>query len=354
MKIAVYLITEPNNLGDYLQQFLTAKLLSMHYKESEICWMINGLKPPDSGSFPMKRHWDMGYFARYDLGVLCGHSTGLATRPGWKRMYPLVRRSSKKCMIFPITVSKKTDEKVRSELKILLSGFSKVYARGHLTYDLLHNDLGLENVDVALDTGFALRIVYPEVRARENDGSPRVAVVPRKEFVNNPKRYTLYLERLKESIDFLNRRYNAQVDLLPFSHGTRLSDEDAADDLYRSGAAIRNIVKVSRYSIYDSYKIMAQYDYVITSRMHAAIMAMSAGIPSLMLFSSLTEKVIDVLDYLGLDKETFLFSIFSAESLVNKLEQLVENRQKLRQVIDNTVSQKCRDSLKPLEFQLVQ
>jgi polysaccharide pyruvyl transferase WcaK-like protein len=354
MKIAVYLITDPNNIGDYLQQFLTAKLLSMHYAGSELYWMINSLKPLDTGGFPMKKQWDMGYFAKYDVGVIGGHSAGLATRRAWKRVYPLVCRSSRKSMIFPITVSSKTDENVRSELKKLLSKFSKVYARGNLTYDFLHRELGLENVDLALDTGFALRILYPEVRAQDNHGNLKIAVVPRKEMAKTtPERYMRYLKRLKESIDFLTKKYNAQVDLLPFSHGYDNSDEAAAGDLYHSGAAIKNIVKLFEYPIYETYKILSQYDYVITSRMHAGIMAMSAGVPCVMLFSRKTQKVIDVLDSLGLDKKLFMLPPVS-ERLVKRLERNVENLQELRQMTDNAVSQKCKESLKPLEFQLVE
>lgn len=93
-----------------------------------------------------------------------------------------------------------------------------------------------------------------------------------------------------------------------------------------------------------------KFDLVITSRMHAGIMAMSAGVPAIIVLPRMEQKSIEVLNYLELEEMHHFEDMLRLSWLPEKVEYAVENLSEMRKTVDSAVEKKLDDVIKPVEW----
>lgn len=356
MKVSVFCITDSRNYGDFLQTFLTAKLIEeeldaevnirgralMYYAIATLSVEdIEFRRPPRFTFFSGKEH----------LSAVAGHTTGYGNYHASMTTYTKALKMAKRSAIFPLSVSRIDLFRMGNSLWKVMSGFDVIYTRGLESYFLLES-VGLGNIDVALDTGFALRKVYPDVKSKKEGEKLKVAIVPRKDFFYAYEwynQYARYLKTLREVAGLLKERYDAEITLVPFSFGYETSDVHAVEDLIRLAKFEDNTLQTFRYPVGEGYKKLSEFDLVITSRMHAGIMAMSAGIPAIIVLPRAEQKSVEVLNYLGLDERQHFENMFRLNGLLLKVEDMVENISKRKKVVDRAVERRINDVMKPVE-----
>lgn len=356
-KASVFCITDSRNYGDFLQTFLTAKLIKeelgaevtirertlMYYAVSTLS--VEGIdfrRPPRFMLFSEKEH----------LSAVAGHTTGYGNYHASMVTYTKALKMAKRSVIFPLSVSRIDLLGMGNLLWKVMRNFDIIYTRGMESYSLLES-VGLDNIDVALDTGFALRKVYPDVKSKKEGEKLRVAIVPRKDFFYAYgwyDHYVRYLMTLREIAGLLKERYGAEITLVPFSFGYETSDVYAVEDLIRLAKFEDNTLQMSRYPVEEGYRKLSEFDLVITSRMHAGIMAMSAGVPAIIVLPRKEQKSVEVLNYLELEEMHYFEDMLHLSWLPEKVEDMVENLSEMRKTVDSAVEKKLDDVMKPVEW----
>ena len=354
MKASVFCVTDSRNYGDFLQTFLTAKLLKDAGFDVTIrmrSLLYYGAMSVMSEKIPVKGFPKFSFLEeKSDLSVVAGHTTGFGTQEACIETYSKALKLGKVSLIFPLSVTKIELHKTYDTLWKKLRQFDIIYTRGLYSYALLESR-GFSNIDVALDTGFSLRKVYPKIKANNEGDRLRVAIVPRKEFYyiyGWHDHYVKYLRTLKVVSNVLEK-YGAEITLVPFSFGYTIADESAVQDLITFAGFKDNVLKTFLYKVEDLYRKFSEFDLVITSRLHAGIMAMSAGVPTIIVLPRDEQKTIEVLDYLGLE-EIFFEEMLYLETLPRKVEYIVENLSEVKRTVNDAVERKIEDVMKPIRW----
>jgi len=355
MKASVFCITDSRNYGDFLQTFLTAKLLKDAGFDVTIrmrSLLYYGAMSVMSEKIPIKGFPKFSFLEeKRDLSIVAGHTTGFGTQEACIETYSKALKLGKVSLIFPLSISKIELHRTYDALWKKLRQFDIIYTRGLYSYTLLESK-GIYDIDVALDTGFALRKVYPDVKANKEGDSLRVAIVPRKDFFYEYEwhgHYVMYLRALREIFKFLEK-YDAKITLVPFSFGYATADESAVQDLIAFMGFENNVLKTFLYKVEDLYKKFSEFDLVITSRLHAGIMAMSAGVPAIIVLPRDEQKTIEVLDYLGLREDYYFEEMLYLEDLPRKVEYIVENLSEVKRAVNDAIKSKIDDVLKPFNW----
>jgi len=98
-------------------------------------------------------------------------------------------------------------------------------------------------------------------------------------------------------------------------------------------------------SLKEIYGFLASVDLLVTSRMHAGITAMGAGVPALFLLPSEDVKVLDILSFLNLEADDFIIDIFNpktmrAENIQQKFQSMIDNIGDVKQMVDKGIDEK--------------
>ncbi len=356
MRVSVYCITDSRNYGDFLQTFLTAKLIKEALNANVIirgrALMMYAAKTILESDIDFKKPPRLVIFLEKEqLSVVAGHTTGYGNYDASIRVYSKALKVAESSIIFPCSISRIRIHRTNDKLWRIMKSFDRVFVRGFRSYTLLES-FGLDNIDVALDTGFALRKVYPDVKARKNGEKLRVAIVPRKDFFYAYgwiELYVNYLKTLKATVKLLKKKFDAEITFAPFSFGYDTSDVSAVEDLIKIGKFEEKILWMSSHTVKAGYERLSEFDLVITSRMHAGIMAMSAGVPAIIVLPRNEQKSLEVLDYLELEEYLHFADMFFPKKLPEKAEHLVDNISEVKKTVDKAVRVKVDDVMKPVK-----
>jgi polysaccharide pyruvyl transferase WcaK-like protein len=224
---------------------------------------------------------------------------------------------------FPISISRtalgqsKTRERL---LKHSLQRLDTVFVRGPYSFELLSNYMDSKRIMMAPDSGFAIKSLHSLRTTKKKDGAIRLAIIPRKDYhVTHGKLelYKTYVDVLAKLVSWLIQTLAAEVHLVP--HTIRDGDHSGLDDV----SAIEDLLghfesetKTGQLKVFhpksplDTYRLFSQMDLVVTSRMHAGVLAMSAGSVAFFLIPSEDVKVLDIMSSLGLDSTDFIIDMF--------------------------------------------
>lgn len=262
----------------------------------------------------------------------------------------------------PISISElalKYDVQKPSALKRLkrsLQKFDFIYVRGPYSREIFIDrlDVDEERVAMALDSGFGIKLVHPDiVPSKALVKALRVVIIPRKDYFfvyNRGGLYRSYLDALVGLILWLSRNFNADVYLASQTVSCGwISGQSAVRDVVRllekrgNDRCSEHLKIVKPDNFIDAYKLYSSADLVITGHMHGGIMALSAGVPALFIVPSADVKVPDVLSFLGLEVSSFLIDVFDINALttdnfIDRVRAIIGNLKYHRKNVDFAVN----------------
>ena len=297
----------------------------------------------------------------FDAGIFAGHTIchplGLYIAQ-YETFRSLVRGPM---LTSPISLSKLivNGQKpwILKRLRQSLQKFDFIYVRGPHSLGILKTGLNIdeERVGMALDSGFGIRLVCPDIITSNALGrkASRIVIIPRKDYFysyNREDSYKSYLDALIGLSLWFSRNLDVEVFFASQNVDySRMSDQAAIDDVLRllkkrhSSQHFKCSSIIEPNNIIDAYKLYASADLVISSRMHGGIMALSAGVPSVFIIPSADVKVLDVLSFLGLDIGPYLIDMFDvnalkAENFINRVENITRNLEYHRKIVESAVN----------------
>ena len=264
-------------------------------------------------------------------------------------------------LTFPISISKLPLElygdKTWKKLEQSLQKLDFIYVRGPHSLEILRDNLNIDEdrVAMALDSGFGMRLINPDIIAAKGleKKAIKIVIVPRKDYFyqyNKSNLYKHYLNSVVSLILWLSKNFDAEVYLTNQTVDyDPMGDRTAITDVVRllkkrekNNRCLKFLRIVESNTLIDAYRLYASADLVITSRMHAGVMALSSDTPVIFLIPSSDVKILDIISFLGLDTKSFLIDIFNfnelkAENLINKTENVIENMEYYRKLIKAAV-----------------
>lgn|GEM_PF-4483925 len=297
----------------------------------------------------------------FNAGIFGGH-TICADVYTYIIQYETLRSAVRGPMLTsPISISKLAFEhyghKTWKRLKQSLQKLDFVYVRGPHSLEILrdHLNIGEDRVAMALDSGFGMRLIHPDIIASKvlEKQALRIVIIPRKQYFYRYNRWDLYkpyLDALAGFILWLYRSFDAEVYLTSQTVDyDPMGDRSAIDDLVRlleksarNSRCLKCLRIVKSNSIIDAYRLYASADLVVSSRMHGGIMALSSGVPAVFIIPSADVKVPDNLSFLGLDTNRFLIDMFDVnalktENFINRIGSIIENLEYYRKIVEFAV-----------------
>jgi len=299
---------------------------------------------------------------KYDGGFIGGHTIEYAAFFDYLLTYNCARFVVKGPLItYPISVSLiglKHRERYLKALRKALQRFDVIFVRGRYSYDILTKFVDPSRLVVTLDSGFGIRILAENPGNFVRRRSLVVCIVPRNDyfyFYNLGRLYPRYLLALKNLIRVLISEFDVDVWLVPHTvkSSTRLGDEYAIHDLLGvlDESLRRNIEIKAPQNIFDSARIFNSCDMVVTSRMHAGIVSLAYGKPTLFFMPRDDVKVLDILSYLGLSEERYIIDSFNPreyDKLPGIVKDILFNSSRETKTIEFTIGRHLPDIEKPV------
>lgn len=228
-------------------------------------------------------------------------------------------------------------------LKKSLAAFDHIFVRGSHTLKIIQ-DLDINtNVDVALDNGFGLKLLYPEVLNPDfsNKKSLRIIIIPRKQyFEHNDKMglYKPYLESLVNFILWAFEKHDAEIYIALQIVNRRVAKKSSGiEDLIelfekkkQNNQQMKQLNVFYPTNIKDAYEFYSSADLVVSSYMHGGIMHMAAGVPVVFIAPLTDVKIVDNLTTLNLNQNHFFIDMFdekqlTPQNLIEKTSNIIEN-----------------------------
>jgi len=245
-------------------------------------------------------------------------------------------------------------------LKQSLQKFDFIYTRGPYSLKTLRDylDINEEKIDMALDSGFGLRLFYSDILTSKalRKEAPRIVIIPRKDFFyayNKENSYKLYLNALVELIPWLFKNFDAEVylasqtvvsDIKQFRGSDQAAIEDVLALLKKcdGNRYIKHLKIVKPDNLVDACRLYGSADLVLTSRMHGGITALGLGVPAFFILPSVDIKMLDVLSFIDLDVDSFFVDAFNANSLrteniLKKVGKILENLEYYKKTVETVV-----------------
>jgi polysaccharide pyruvyl transferase WcaK-like protein len=272
-------------------------------------------------------------------------------------------------ILAPISLSLigfKHDIKLSKFLKYTLKKFSKIYVRGPYTFELIKIlfDIDENKMSMCLDSGF-WHLLDPMLNQLVRNGHVekkrvRILILPRMDYFyayNKNILYEYYLRCLKDLILRLSKKYDCEFIIASYTvDNSRFSASKAAKDLIYAlknnieKLDLTDLVYIERpRTLIDSLRLFSSADIVVTSYMHAGIVALSAGIPTVFILPRFDIKVLDVIRYLNLPVDKFFIDMFNStflrsDSVLNLFEGIIKNLEYYKSVITYAVDKALPDA----------
>jgi len=299
---------------------------------------------------------------KYDGGFIGGHTIEYSAFFDDLITYNCARFVVKGPLItFPISASHiglKNRERYLKALRKALLRLDVIFVRGGYSYEILSRFVHPRRLLVTLDSGFGIRILVENPGNVVRRRSLVVCIVPRSDyfyFYNLGQLYPRYLLALKRLIRVLISEFDVDVWLVPHTikSSTRLGDEYAIHDLLGilDESLRRNIEIKAPQNIFDSARIFNSCDMVVTSRMHAGIVSLAYGKPTLFFMPRDDVKVLDILSYLGLSEERYIIDSFNPreyDKLPGMVNDILFNLSQETKTIEFAIGRHLPDIEKPI------
>ena len=326
-------------------------------------------------SYTIDKHISSGLMRHFSFsaGIFGGHTICGSIYP-YILEYETFRSTVKGPLIMsPISISNIAFEQFRRKnstlkntlmvkrLKQSLQKFDFIYTRGPYSLKTLRNylDINEEKSDMALDSGFGLRLFYSDILTSKTlrKEKPRIVIIPRKDFFyahNKENSYKLYLNALVDLIPWLFKNFDVEVylasqtavsDVKYFRGSDQAAIEDVLDLLKKrdGNKFIKHLKIVKPDNLVDACRLYGSADLVLTSRMHGGITALGLRVPAFFILPSVDIKVLDVLSFIGLDTDSFFIDAFNANSLrteniLKKVGKILENLEYYKKTVESAVN----------------
>jgi len=228
-----------------------------------------------------------------------------------------------KIIAFPLSLSTKILNNFisKSRAKNALNKANIVYTRGNHTAKLLKKHLKLKNVVASFDPAITLSKTEPKEKPLKG-----IAVVPAGLSVN-----PLFLAKL---IRKLIEELEKHIYIIPFS----LDDIPIAHKLFNlvKNKDSCNVIDTSNMSPQELKGFLSHVEMLITSRVHAAIFALSEHIPTIGILREDDVKFYDVLGTFKLDEYVFnpkITPISTLNKIISTAKAITDNRSDIVQLI---------------------
>ena len=228
-----------------------------------------------------------------------------------------------KVIAFPLSLSTKILNNFisKSRAKNALNKANIVYTRGNHTAKLLKKHLKLKNVVASFDPAITLSKTEPKEKPLKG-----IAVVPAGLSVN-----PLFLAKL---IRKLIEELEKHIYIIPFS----LDDIPIAHKLFNlvKNKDSCNVIDISNMSSQELKGFLGHVEMLITSRVHAAIFALSEHIPTIGILREDDVKFYDVLGTFKLDEYVFnpkITPISTLNKIISTAKAITDNRSDIVQLI---------------------
>ncbi|MEM1510508.1 MAG: polysaccharide pyruvyl transferase family protein [Ignisphaera sp.] len=249
----------------------------------------------------------------YSTGFIAGHTISTPSVYHYVFSYEILRKMVTGFVTtFPLSISINAFKMLsewnrRHVIKKLKRIFfdSHVFVRGPVTLSFMKEVVGLENVEMALDSGFGIKELIPRNFHIGRRDAKYVVIAPRRHFhyyYRKINQYQHYLNLISNIIVELTEDEGYHVYLL-----APMSFLDAVNDILLvlcrkskipSAFLNKKISIVRPTNLIDICKILSSAEFVVTSYMHVGIISMSFGIPTLFLQPTNETKLLDIFYFL--------------------------------------------------------
>lgn len=304
-------------------------------------------------------------FDDIDFAIILGHTLEKSLMSRYLTSYFYPKFVLKKpTIIFPFSVSQLGLEESAKRnvtlIKMILRRIDMLFLREERSYKYLIRMIGArKNLFQAADPAFLLSEtsrsnVTSKIRKSGIDiKKPSIAVALRSDyFLTYAQRYgsakfTLFLKKIAKLLDRLVLNFDAFIYFVPMTINPN-GRAGARDDLYCSKECFRYmknrkkayIINTLRLNAYEIKTLLGLMDFLITTRLHAGILATSKYVPTLMILPANDNKAIGVAERLGI-KENFIDLDYAIraelEQLCLKVSEAIGNRDEIRERLKMTI-----------------
>lgn len=243
--------------------------------------------------------------------------------------------------------------------RVLLPRVDTILARGRVTREHL-DDLGLTNVENATDAAFSMQIT-PEARERADEilsgdvsGSEIITVSPSSVVASYCRDAGIeYARVLARFIDITVEERDSHI--LIMAHSVRPdrrvkknNDVPVCEAIFEAVAAREAVTLITGDYLPDVHRVLiGESRFLIASRFHAMISALSMQVPFLMIGWS--HKYEEVLDDFSLEQYCMDYSDFTIERLKASFDRLVDHEGVVSQQISQGLPDAIRSSRRNAE-----
>lgn len=290
-----------------------------------------------------------------DVFVIVGHPLVKGLLSICLRAYSIKMIETKPALVFPSSVSlhpfskpKILDSILRLYVSAFLNKMDVVLVREKYSMQYLRENMGVKsNVVLSADTSFLL----PPADENSTLGKlqktgisfekPAIAVCPRGDYFENalvPKNYEDFIQNMTILADELIEILDANVYFVPM---TPKEDSCVINDIYKLMKHKKNvqIIDTESMNAKEVKTLFSHMDFLITMRLHAAILAASSYVPSVVIMTSQDLKSVGVVEDLGLS-EYFIYlenPKLTTQEMVNNAVNLYDNLKELKRLLKERI-----------------
>jgi len=302
-------------------------------------------------------------FEDIDFAVILGHTLERSLMSIYASSYSYPKFILKKpTVIFPFSVSQLGLQEspwwIVSVIKMIMRRIDILFLREERSYKYLATMIGRQkNLFQVADTAFLLseastsQVVSKIRKLGINIKKPSIAVALRSDyFLTYPEhfgsaKFSLFIKKIAKLLDRLIMTLDAFVYFVPMTVEPAGS---IVDDLQCSKECVRYmkkrkkacIINTLQLNAYEVKTLLGLMDFLITTRLHAGILATSKYVPTLMILPANDNKAIGVSERLGI-KEYFIDLDYAIEAELDQLyltvSKAIENRDAIREVLKMTI-----------------
>jgi len=350
-------VPEPNRPS--LDMRLTSKIFSFYDRSFTLRKMVIPLL---TKSLVSQLHSD---FENIDFAVILGHTLEKSLMSRYETSYFYPKFILKKpTVIFPFSVSQLGIENSArrdvSLIKMILRRIDVLFLREERSYKYLDRMIGTQkNLFQAADLAFLLseastsNVISKIHRFGIDIKKLSVAVALRSDYFwtyterYGSAKFTFFLKKIAKLLDRLILDFDAFIYFVPMTIKPN-GDALARDDLYCSKECVRYmknrkkacIINTLQLNAYEVKTLLGLMDFLITTRLHAGILATSKYVPTLMILPANDNKAIGVSERLGI-KEYFIDLDYAIEEELDQLylmvSKAIKNRDAIRELLKITI-----------------
>lgn len=270
----------------------------------------------------------------------------------------LADRLGKKVVIMPNSFGPFLGKLEQAIVKKVLNKVELIYAREDISKKYLQNVLR-RKVYLSSDLGFFISSNKNKSKYNENiftTDKKKVAITMRPyrfpEYSDSSKRYENYInEMYKVSKELINRGYYPVFvahTLGPSAHeDDRISLKEVIEKLQKAGVANKDYSYIDNAAMncYDLANLYSKVDYIIGTRFHSVIFAMTSLKPAIAISYS-GHKTTGIMKDMGLEKYVVEIGEIDSEVMLKKFDNLIDEtdivREKIKQYLDKCETNKMK------------